>query len=135
MGKETKAESKKVTNLPLFEYARHYENFNAFDDGNHYFVHCLQTSGFEMKEIAQWMGLSTTGLSHRMDLVDPDKQFTLRQRHAYIVNSGDPRPGKYDDWLAGQAQKTKSQTLQDKLIRILPHVSDLRQLCDLLEGK
>mgnify|MGYP001194393555 CR=1 FL=1 len=122
--------------LPLFEYARQFEDFSAFEDFDHYFIHCLQTSGFKMHIIAEWMHLSGTGLSIRMNHVDPEQpRFNTRHIDSYISNSGDSRPNQYLEWRAKQAKMNSQDVLRDRLTRLLPHLEDLRSICDALEGK
>lgn len=131
-----KKDKTKKQDFPLFEYAQRFDNFPSFDNFDHYFAHCIQTSGFKMRDIAGWMHLSDTALSIRLNQIDPTQpRFNSTHIDFYIIHSGDPRPAQYLEWRSKQAEKVNQGTVIEKLARLLPHLGDLRALCDALEEK
>ena len=136
MGEKKEIKSKDSM-LPLFEYAKHYEDFETFESYDHFFVHCLHTSGYRMSTIARWMGLSETGLSIRMNLTNPEGQprFTGIHQDLYVSSSGDPRPGRYLLWRAEKAKQSSDEIVKEKVVKLIPHIREIRELCDLLEHK
>ncbi len=131
-----KKNGKEDQRLPLFEYAKRFEDFAAFEDFDQYFAYCIQTSGFKMHAIAEWMRLSQTALSIRLNLTDPEQpRFNSRHIDAYIKSSGDSRPAQYLEWRAKQAQFLSQDLLKERITRILPHIEDLRKLLDAFDGK
>ena len=136
MKKEKNRAQIKEPSLSLLEYTRHSEDFSAFEGFDHYFTHCLQTCGEKMHVIAQWMNLSATALSIRMNQVDTEQpRFNVKHVDLYVTNSGDPRPSQYIEWRAKRAQVKDQDALMEKLARLLPHMKEIRELCDALEGK
>ena len=136
MKKANNSKELKNQSLPLFEYASRFEDFSTFEDFDHYFTYCLQTSGIKMHIIAGWMNLSDTALSIRLNQIDPEQpRFNVKHVALYVGRSGDKRPSQYLRWQADQAQMASQDILKERIVRLLPHLNDLRAICDLLEGK
>jgi hypothetical protein len=47
--------------LPLFEYAKKFEDFETYESFDSYLIYCFHTCGIPKKEIAQTMLLSEAG--------------------------------------------------------------------------
>ena len=106
---------KKTAQLGLFEFQNGVGS-EGFDNLEHYFIHCIHTSGFPLHKIATALNLSPSGLSKRLNMFpnDNDPRFNLRDVDSYIRFTKDLRIKKYLEDL----EKKFSETEDEKRKRI-----------------
>jgi hypothetical protein len=117
--------------LPLFEYAKGFEDFETYSDFDSYLIYCIHTSGFPKKDIAHAMLLSDSGLSIRMSQSSPEApRFNVNHLQAYIEITGDPRPWQYLKWRTERASIPKEKTVME----MVNHLNvEMKRLNNLLE--
>lgn len=115
--------------LPLFEYAKRFEDFSTYEDFDSYFIHCIHTCGFKKADIAKSMGLSDSGLSLRMNQAGYDgPRFSTHHIQAYIDLTGDPRPWQYLKWRQEKTSIPKETTLKEMFSHIEAEIKKLNRL-------
>jgi hypothetical protein len=125
------ATSEKV--LPLFEYAKKFEDFDTYEDFDSYFIQCIHTCGIKKSDIAKAMNLSESGLSLRMNMVGLEgPRFNTNHIQAYIDFTGDSRPWQYLKWRQERTVISREVTVRQMIGHL---TSEIKRLSSLLEEK
>lgn len=121
--------------LPLFEYAKRFENFESYGDFDEYFIHCVSTCGIPSKTLAPMMDLSPSGISARMSIVPQlnSPRFSGKQIGLYILGTRDPRPHQYLAWLHEKSIKTDREKLEEDIEHLRPFFPALKEMIARLE--
>lgn len=123
--------------LTIMGERRSTENFEAFEDFEEYFIHCLNTQNaygddgrLNRKKLGLLMGYSQPAFSQRANRGGGKNRprFNVNDVTAYMRITGDFRPVRYLEWQESKWKQARDQEMEKKFTEMMPRLERAYEL-------